>query len=247
MGAAISNNVASQIISQSYKIATAAVTTCQSSSRNNFTIGATGSCTVEGNTIDFTQGNTISATCLQNLNVQNSIKSQINAQIIAQSNAAAQSLGGPSLSYAQAVQDVAEDASTTISNAFTVNCISGNTNTANITCGDNASISNNVINVNQTNSTYATCTNDAATITRLAQSLSSAIQSTTTATEADTLSGVIVILFVFLAIGAIFFLYTLNGPTGWIVVGIVALIIIALLVYAAFAFTDGLYPFKKTA
>ena len=146
MGAAISNNVASQIIQQSYNIATTAVTTCQSTSANNFTIGATGGCTVAGNTIDFTQGNIISATCLQNLNVQNSIESQINAQIIAMSNAAAQSLGGPSLSYAQSVQKVAESASSKISQKFTVGCITGNTNTATITCADGASVSNNVIN-----------------------------------------------------------------------------------------------------
>jgi hypothetical protein len=245
MGAAISNQVANQVIQTSYKISNAVIQNCSTVSNNNFTLGLTGGCQFNGDTFDVTQQNTINTSCVQNSTVKNTMQSQITAQITSQVNAAAQSLGGPSVTLANNIQNFAQQTSEQITNRFTQSCVNNSTNNATINCA-NSSLNHTAFKFTQGNSSYDACANDADIQNQFVASLSTLIQNNTSATEADTLTGVIIIIFVFLAIGAIFFIRTLNGPMGWLIVGIVALVIIGLLVYAAFAYVDGLYPFKKS-
>ena len=247
MGAAISTQVSKQILTNSYAIANTVVQNCVSGIQQDVTLIAKDNCKQNLGTVNINAGNTINVQCVQNTTVQNSLKAQIQAQVTQQANAAAQSLGGPSLSFAKSLTETSEDIATSITNLFTQNCVANIDQSYTIQCQDSAQQTIQTLNIETGNSVYSTCVNDSTIQNRLQTAMESTIKQTTSAQEADTLAVVIIIVLIFLAIGAIFFIQTLNGPMGWLIVIIVVIVIIGLLVYAAFAFADGLYPFSKPA
>lgn len=245
MGTAISHQVSNQIINNSYSIATNAIQKCKASASSQFKAEAGGNCHQNITTVNLTNGTEIEASCVQNVTTNASMQAQITAQVISQVNAAAASLGGPSVSIADSLNDFAQYTAETISNQFTSVCTGLSQNTASFGCGDSATQNIGTINVDNTTSEYLSCANSATVSDNLKNILSDKISSTTAAKETDTLTTIVVIVLIFLGIFGFIFVRTLNGPIGWVVVIIVVALIIGLIVYAIFAFSRGLYPFNS--
>lgn len=246
MGAAISNNVSKDIVNTSYSIATSYVQTCQSANKATFNIVANPNCKAQNlGQLDIVNKSSMNANCLQNSTTENTMQSMIQDQIVAQATAAAQSIGGPSLSFASSLQERAENIAQSIRTLYTQHCVTNNTSDVNITCGSGATQTFTGISIDNEISTYNTCTADNATKNQFISKLSNLIHNETNAKEADTLGGFVIVILIVLAIIAFFFVKTLNGPIGWVIVIIVIAVIIGLAVYAAFAFRNGWYPFKR--
>jgi len=248
MGAAVSSNVTKQIIETSYGIANNYVNDCKTTTSATYNFLASNGCTQNLQNINLQNGSTINVSCLQNNSTQNSMKNMIRDQIVAQATAAAQSIGGPSLSFSSNVQDIAQKISEQISTDYTQKCTAGNNTTVNIVCSDPST--NQTINgltINNTENTFNNCTSNNTTVNQQSGRLSDLIRTQTNASEVNTLGSFVAIFLIIIAIIGFFFVKTLNGPIGWIVVIIVAAIVIGLIIYAIFAFERGLYPFTRNA
>lgn len=246
MGAAISNNVASQIVSTSLNIANTYAQTCTGTGSQVFGLNVSQGCKTQTGDINITNTQVLNVKCMQNTTTINSMKADIKAQITQQAIAAAQSIGGPSVTFAQDITNFANEASETITNLYTQTCTGGGTQSAEITCTDpNSQLTVGAINVSNTQNVYVDCTNDSKTINELKSTLASTIYNQTSAKEADSLAAFAIIGLIFLAIIGIGFLYTANGPVGWLIIGIIAIVVVVMIVYAALAFTKKLYPFNQ--
>lgn len=245
MGAAISNQVANQVINSSYSIANSYIDKCKSTTLNDFTLEAEKGCVKQSTgPIDLTNNTSINVSCVQNSSTRSSMQTQISTQILDQATAAAQSIGGPSLSFADQIQNFSQNASTSIMNNYTQDCLSSVDNNVTIKCASGATQTIGAIDVSSNTNEFTSCIAKNRTDSDLVGTLSTIIQNSTNASEADTFGVVIVVILIFLAIGAIFFIYTLNGPTGWLIVIIVLSVVIGLSIYSAFAFNSGLFPFN---
>lgn len=249
MGAAISNNVANQIIQNSNAIANKYIQSCSSQANSSFNLDILRGCKSNIGTVDISTSQVIDVTCAQNTTTRDSMRSDIKAQIIQQATAAVQSLGGPALAVASNLTDVATTAASTITDSYTQSCLGTATASNNILCSDpDSGLNIGLLKVEDTQTARNTCVATNITTNGLVASLSTVISTTTNASEADTLIIFVIIGLVVLAFVGIFFLYTLNGPIGWVIVGIFVLIVIGIVIYATLAFTDKLYPFNtKTA
>jgi hypothetical protein len=246
MGAAISNNVAKQIISSSQSIATSYTQTCSGSGSQVFGLDTSNGCVTQTGDINITNTQVINVACMTNDTTKSSMRADIQAQILQQSLAAAQSIGGPSLSFARLVTDFAEDASQQITTLYTETCIGTANQSVGIACTDpNSKLTVGAINVSNTQNVYVNCVTNNSTINNLTSRLAGIIKTETSAQEADSLVAFAVVGLVFLAIIGIGFLYTANGPIGWIIIAIIAVIVVVMITYAALAFSKKLYPFNQ--
>lgn len=246
MGAAISKNVAKQIITTSTGIANSYVqqASAQGSEAFGLTIGS--GCTSNIGTINITNKQVINVQALQNTTTQNSMRAAIQAQITQQAVAAAQSLGGPSASFAENISDFAVSASNTIKDVYTQTCLGNAEQSQNIICGGTgASNTIGAIDISNTQNAYTDCTANNATINNLVDTLASIINDQTSAKEADTLGTFVVVGIIFLGIIGLGFVYAANGPIGWVIIAIIAVIVVVLIVYATLAFSRKLYPFSQ--
>ena len=244
MGAAISDQVSNQIIKNSLDIATNVSQTCQSTTSNNFNIDAKNNCVQTLGNITIKNNISIDTSCIQNSTVQNSLQSQLQTQILNQATAAAQSLGGPSITFSRNIQNFSQETSKNISNLFTQSCVSQHSSTVTIKCSDNAIQTIGAINDTNQIADYTNCTNNNSVISDAKETLSNYLKNETFATEADTFGSVVVIFLVVIGFFAIFFVQTLNGPIGWIIIIIVAAIVIGAIIYAIYAYQNGSYPFS---
>ncbi len=247
MGAAISTNISNQIINSSTQIADTYVQTCTSTFSDTFNLSAS-NCTQNIGTINLDQTQTVNVACLQNDTTQASMQADIKAQILQQTIAAAQSIGLPSLTSAQSYEDFAQTTSQQISQAYTQSCVNQLSAAQNITCQAGANQTIKVINIESGQSAYTNCTQNDGSVNQAKQTLSAKLFQDTSAKEADTAVTFVIVGLIILTFVGIFFLYSLDGPIGWVVVGIFLLIVLAVIVYATVAFSDKLFPFnQKTA
>lgn len=247
MGAAISNNVSSQIVNTSYGIANTYVTDCSSAAKSTYEILASKGCNQTLKNVDLKSGTTINVDCIQNNTTKNSMQSMIQDQVVAQATAAAQSIGGPSLSFANSIQDIAQNIAQNIKNDYTQRCVQNNTTKITIDCTDpstNQSIDG--LTIDNSIADYATCTSNNTTVNLFQSKLSTLIRTQTNASEVNTFGSFVAIFVIIIAIVGFFFVKTLSGPMGWVIVIIVAAIVLGLIIYAGFAFENSLYPFTKT-
>lgn len=245
MGAAISNNVAKQITTSSTSIATSYTSKCTTTGHQLFDLKILSGCQANGNTVNITNEQVLGVACIQNATTQASMTSDIQAQIAQQALAAAQSIGGPSLSIASSISEEATRSAQEIVTLYTQTCVANENQETKVTCSDGSQFNGNVINISNDQSTYNSCVSNASTIADIQNRIAGLINQQTSAQEANTLVSIVVIGLIVLAFFGIFFVYSINGPIGWLIVGILFLLIIALIVYAIFAFMDKLYPFNQ--
>ena len=246
MGAAISNSVASQITTNSLTIANKYVANCTSTGSQLFELNVLNGCVANNNTVNISDVQVLNVACIQNATTQASMLSDIQAQIAQQTLAAAQSIGGPSLTIANTISDQATNAANSIVSAYTQKCVTDENQVTTITCtGQGSQFSGNVINVNNTQNAYNACVANQSSIDTITSGIANTINTQTSAKEANTLGGFVAIALIVLVIFAIFFIYTIGGSFGWIIVVIIVLICISFIVYAVYAFTDRLYPFNR--
>lgn len=244
MGAAISNNVSNQIIDTSVQIANSYVDKCAATFSQTFNLSAS-MCTQNIDKIVLDQSQIVNVACIQNTTTQSSMKSDIKAQILQQTIAAAQSLGLPSLTDAQSAEDFAEKTSEDISTAVTQQCTSELNQAQNISCSAGANQKIGVIDIKGSQTTFSNCVSNSSNISQAKLDLANYISNTTNATEANSAVTFVIVALIILTFVGIFFLYTLDGPIGWVIVGIFLLIVLGIIVYATVAFTDKLYPFNQ--
>lgn len=246
MGAAVSNQVAKQIIASSQSIANQYIQGCTGTGNQTFGVDISKGCVANIGTIDVTNNQIVSITCAQNNTTTSSMKADIQAQINQQALAAAQSIGWPSASIASSIAQTSEGIAQTITSIYTQTCLGAANQTNNIKCTDPGSkLTIGVIDVNNTQAIYANCIQENITTSGVTDQMAQIIGQQTDAQESDTLATVVIL---FLVIGGIFLLFFVNmggGTIGWILILIFVLIIVALIVYAIFAFSRKLYPFNK--
>jgi len=245
MGASIATQTAKQIINNSIAIGTNASQTCQSTTVNNFNVTATDKCVQDLSGLSEDNKISIDTRCIQNTTVQNNLQAQLQTQIMNDSLAAAQSLGGPSLNVSTQIQQFAQKTSIDIKNLFTQSCVTAHSSDVTIACSGNAQQTIKGINVSNQISDYQNCTTNNSVITQAVVTLSNILQNTNAAKESDTLIDIVIIIVVIIGIFGVFFVQSLNGPIGWVVVIIIAAVIIGLIIYAIYAFEAGLYPFNS--
>lgn len=246
MGAAIARNVAKQIISTSNNIATTYVQNCTGSGSQTFGVDISSGCQSKIGDINITNQQVINVKCVSNDTTISSMKADIQAQITQQATAAAQSIGGPSVSFSDSIATFSVEAANTITTLYTQTCIGQANESAGITCSGTGSTSSiGAINVTNTQNVYTDCVSTNNTNNSLTDALTTIIYNQTNAKEANTLGGFVGIGLIFLGVLGIGFVYTTNGPMGWIIVAAIAVIIVAVIVYAAVAFSQKLYPFNQ--
>ena len=246
MGAAIARNVAKQIISTSNSIATTYIQNCTGSGSQTFGVNISSGCQSKIGDINITNEQVINVKCASNDTTISSMKSDIQAQIAQQATAAAQSIGGPSLSFSDAISKFSVKAANAITTLYTQTCIGNANESEGITCSGTGSTSSiGAINVTNTQNVYTDCVSTNNTNNSLVDSLTTIMYLQTNAQEANTLGGFVGIALIFLGILGIGFVYTANGPIGWIIIAVIAVIIVAVIVYATVAFTQKLYPFNQ--
>ena len=247
MGAAISKNVAKQIIDTSTSIANSYVQNCSGTGSQVFGLDVSSGCTANIGSINISNQQVINVKCVQNTTTQNSMKADIQAQITQQALAAAQSIGGPSLSYAENISNFSAKAASDITNVYTQTCMAQASQTQGIVCGGTgSSLTVGAINISGQQTQYTDCTANNSTINDLTTELASIINSQTSAKEADTLGTFVVVGLIILGILGLGFIYAANGPIGWAIIAVIAVIIVVLIVYATLAFTKKLYPFNQS-
>jgi hypothetical protein len=245
MGAAISNSVASQITTNSLTIANKYVSNCTSTGSQLFDLNVLNGCVANNNTVNISDVQVLNVACIQNATTKASMTSDIQAQIAQQTLAAAQSIGGPSLTIANTISNQATNAANSIVSAYTQKCVTDENQVTTITCsGQGSQFSGNVINVNNTQNAYNSCVANQSSSDTITSGIANAIKTQTSAKEANTLGGFVAIALIVLVIFGIFFIYSVQS-FGWIIVIIIVLICISFIIYAVYAFTDKLYPFNQ--
>jgi len=246
MGTAISTNVANQITQNSLTIANKYVANCTSTGDQLFDLQILNGCVANNNTINIANTQVLNTSCIQNATTKASMSSDIQAQIAQQALAAAQSIGGPSIQIATAISNQATSSANSIVAAYTQSCVSSESQTTKIICSDpGSSFSGNLININNTQSSYNSCVANQSSIDKIKTDIANLIKSSTSAKEVDTFGGILGAIVLGLVIFGIAFIYFTESSFGWIIVIIIALVCIGLIIYAVFAFTDKLYPFNR--
>lgn len=246
MGGAFSKNVAKQIIQSSNNIATKYIQNCSGTGSQTFGVDISKGCTSSIGTIDITNEQVINVTCAQNSTTISSMKSDIQAQIVQQATAAAQSIGGPEGTFSESIATFSATAANTITTLYTQTCIGKANQSQAITCSGSGTQSTiGAINISDTQNVYSNCVAINNTNNELITTLTNIIREKTNAKEINTLGGFVGIILIFLGALGIGFIYTVNGPLGWIIVAVIAVIIVAIIIYAAVAFTQKLYPFNQ--
>lgn len=246
MGAAISSNVSNQIIDTSIGIGNTYAQNCTSKGTQKFNLSIANGCKSNIGQININDQQYVDISCIQNTTTKNSMQADIQSQILQQITAAAQSIGLPSLTLASDVENFAQKTALDISNLYTQSCVQTLNQSQQITCTDPGSeLTVGLINIQDAQNSYSNCVANNTTINDAKLTLKNFFDTQTNAKEADTAATFVIIGLIVLTFVGIFFLYTLNGPLGWVVVGIFLLIVIAIIVYATVAFTDKLYPFNQ--
>lgn len=246
MGAAIAKNVSKQIINNSTTIANTYIQKCTGTGDQLFGLTISNGCVANIGKIDIANTQVLNVICVQNSTTTSSMKSEIAAQIAQQALAAAQSIGGPSASFAESIAIFAANASETITNLYTQTCLGNANQNQNIKCTDPSSqLTVGAIDISNQQTEFTNCTANSTTINTLVNGLSDIISQQTNASEANSFTGFIVIFLVVLGIIGFSFIYTLNGHVGWIIIAIIAIIVVVIIVYATLAFSQKLYPFNQ--
>jgi len=246
MGGAVAKNISKQIINNSLSIANTYVQNCTGTGDQLFGLTISNGCVANVGTINIENTQVVNVKCVQNTTTKSSMQSDIQAQIAQQALAAAQSIGGPSVSFAESIANFAQSTSETIKNKYTEECLDTANQSQKITCTDpNSKLTVGAIDIKNEQSAYNTCTANNTTIDAIVDSLATIISQQTNASEVNSFSGFVIIILGVLGIVAYGFIKTLNGPIGWIVIAIVAIIVISIIIYATLALTEKLYPFNQ--
>lgn len=245
MGASIAKNVTQNASSGVNNIANSYVTSCTTTVANNQNITASGNCKVDFGTIDVKNTAALSTKCMQSNTTITSMRNQIKNKILSNVTSQTQNLGLPSLSVATNISEAATNLANVVTNTYTQTCINSISSNQSFSCTDNAEVTVNYLNMDNGVQAFQECVQNNISIIDAQNNLESAISQTTAATEENAFAGFFGIFMIIIGIIAIFFINSLNGPIGWLIVAIIICIAIGSLVYGYLASKNGLYPYPK--
>ena len=244
MGVSVSTNSAEQVNAVANDVAVTFSNTCKSSISQQTGLNLVDCNLTIQDGIDLNQVANVSVTCLQNSSFQSTMTDAISDAVSQKANSITQSLGGLSVSDANTVSSLSNLLAQSVVQKYTQTCVNGISSDNIINC-KGSNITAGYIKTQNTVNDYNTCTQQDHGEAAIVSRMQDIINQTATATEENSFNALIGAGLLVIAVIAIFFVNSVSGNIGWIVVFIFFLLVIALVLYAFFAQRNGWYPFPQ--
>ena len=250
MGASISTNTANSIVNQAINVLTTYENICSIAPSNDnvkIVLGATG-CKIDGSTFIVNDNRTVSANCIQKNQSNNSISASLKQSLKQAANSTVQQFAFGTVADANNFINSVENLAETINNEYIQTCSIGkNTNAINFVCtGPNSSLSNTVVEINNSTKTTASCISTNTTVNAAVQNVVNKLQQSAIATQSDTFAAILVGLAVFIGMLAIAGISLLNNLlVMWGIVFLIFFLSVSSIIYTYSSKSRGNYPYRK--
>lgn len=252
MGAAISNNIANQMVNDSINIANTYTRNCSSQISSYQGISVTG-CTAVIKNVNFSNSQFVDSSCISSASTQTNMQSNISQQLSQQASAIVQQFG-LSAAVSNDISNVVTNLAQNITNVYTTKCVPQIQNNQGITCSD-SNLTVDFVTFNGTQQSASACTTNDSTVNDAISKIASLVSQSAVAEQQNFFAG---------ALGGVVFLIIIisivlkkkaennrmQGETSvwfYIVPVVIVLFGIAILVYCSMAQSKGWYPFLSNS